>query len=179
VTWGELLPGLAPRDQLILTAVLSVVFCQPVPLPGLSTVCGLIIALAGGRMAWGLGPWVPRRWRGRSLPARRLEKVFAAGARLMRKCEGVVRPRGVKLCARPWIQRASGWAIALGGLLLAAPAPPGTAMPPAAAILLISVATLEEDGLLLAAGYAALALSSALFGALALLGWGGVRALLR
>jgi len=178
MTLGELLPGLAPRDQALLTAALSVCFCHPVPLPGLSTLCGLVIALAGGRMALGLNPWVPRRWRGRPLPARRLEKVFAAGARLMRKSEWLIKPRGVRLCAHPWTQRASGGAITLCGLLLAAPAPPGTAMPPAAAILLISVGTLESDALFLAAGYAALALNIALFGAMGAAAWRGARMLL-
>jgi len=179
VTFGELLPGLAPRDQALLTAVLSVGFCHPVPLPGLSTLCGLVMALAGGRMALGQGPWVPQRWRGRLLPARRLEKVFAAGARLMRKSEWLIKPRGVRLCAHPWAQRASGGAIALCGLLLAAPAPPGTAMPPAVAILLISVGTLESDVLFLAAGYAALALNIALFGAMWATAWRWGRFFLR
>ena len=146
---------------------------------GLSTLCGLIIAVAGGRMALGLGPWVPQRWLGRALPGSQLGKVFAVGARLMRRCERVIKPRGLWLSAHPWTQRVSGCAIALCGLLLAAPAPPGTALPPAAAILLLSVGTLEEDLLFLAAGYVALALNILFFGAIAFLGWGGVRALLR
>jgi hypothetical protein len=179
VTLGELLPGIAPRDHALLTAVLSVGFCHPIPLPGLSTLCGLIIAVAGGRMALGLGPWVPQRWRARPLPGPRLEKIFAFGARLMRKFERVIKPRGRWLSNHPWTQRASGVAIALCGLLLAVPAPPGTALPPAAAILLISVGTLEADLLFLAAGYAALAFNIAFFSGLAMLGWGGVKALLR
>ena len=179
LTLAELLPGAAPRDQALLTAVLSVGFCHPIPLPGLSTVCGLIIAAAGARMAWGLGPWLPRRWHGRPLPGRRLEKVFATGARLMRRCERVTKPRGLWLSAQPWTQRANGGAIALCGLLLAAPAPPGTNIPPAAAILLLSIGTLEEDLLVLAAGYLALAFNLVFFGAIVWLGWDGVKALLR
>jgi hypothetical protein len=173
-----LLPGISPRDQALLTAVLSVAFCHPIPLPGLSTACGLIIAIAGCRMALGLGPWIPQRWRNRPLPGRRLAEVFAFGARIMRRCEWVIRPRGRWLSTHPWTQRASGGAIALCGLLLAAPAPPGTAMPPAIAVLLLSVGALEADVLFLASGYAALALNMVLFGAIARLGWGGVKAFL-
>jgi hypothetical protein len=179
VTLGQLLPGLAPRDQALLTAVLSVGFCHPIPLPGLSTLCGLIIAVAGGRMALGQGPWVPQRWRQRPLPGARLAEVFAVGAALMRRCETLIRPRGRWLSTHPWVQRASGGAIATCGLLLAAPAPPGTAMPPALAILLLSVGILEEDLLFLAAGYVALALNLVFFAALLRLGWGGVKALWR
>jgi len=179
VTLGGLLPGIAPRDQALLTAVLSVGFCHPIPLPGLSTVFGFIIVVAGVRMALGLGPWVPRRWRGRPLPARRLQKVFSAGASLMRKCERVIRPRGRWLSAHPWTQRANGGAIALCGLLLAVLGPPGTNFAPAAAILLLSIGMLESDLLFLAAGYAAVVLNILFFGALAWLGWGGIKALLR
>jgi hypothetical protein len=179
LTVGELVPGSDPRDQAFLTAILSVGFLHPIPLPGLSIIFGLIIAAAGARMARGLGPWVPERWRDRLLPGRRLEKVFAVGAALMRRCERVVKPRGLWFFVRPWAQRVNGWAIAFCGLLLAAPAPPGTNFPPAVAILLLSVGTLEEDLLFLAAGYAALALNIIFFGAIVWLGWGGVRALLR
>jgi hypothetical protein len=177
-TLGQLLPGIAPRDQALLTAVLSVCFCHPIPLPGLSTLCGLIITVAGGRMALGKGPWIPQRWHGRPLPGPRLAKVFAGGAALMRRCEKVIGPRGLWLSDQPWTQRLNGGAIAFCGLLLAAPAPPGTAMPPAVAILLLSIGTLERDLLFLAAGYAALALNIAFFGAIALLGWSGVKSLL-
>jgi len=178
-TVGDLLPGVVPRDQAILTAILSVGFLHPVPMPGVSVIFGLVIAVAGARMALGKGPWVPRRWHGRSLPGRQLEKAFSAGAALMRKCERVIRPRGRWLSAQPWTQRANGGAIAFCGLLLALPAPPGTNFPPATAILLLSIGTLEEDLLFLAAGYVALALNVVFFGAIALLGWGGVKALLR
>jgi hypothetical protein len=150
---------------------------HPIPLPGLSMIFGLIIAAAGLRMAQGSGPWVPERWKNRSLPGRRLEKIFAAGAAFLRRCERVLKPRGRWLTAHPWTQRVNGGAIAFCGLLLAAPAPPGTNFPPAFAILLLSVGTLEEDLLFLAAGYAALALNVLLFGAIAWLGWGGVKAL--
>ena len=177
LTVGELLPGVAPRDQALLTAILSAGFLHPIPMPGFSTVFGLIIAVAGARMAQGLGPCIPQRWHGRALPGRQLGQVFAAGAALMRKCERVVKPRGLWISAHPWTQRANGCAIALCGLLLAAPAPPGTNFPPATAILLISIGSLEEDLLFLAAGYAALALNVLFFGAIAWLGWGGIKAL--
>jgi hypothetical protein len=177
LTIGDLVPGAAPRDQALLTAILAAGFMHPIPLPGLSMIFGLIIAAAGIRMAQGSGPWVPERWKNRSLPGRRLQKVFTVGAALVRKCEKVVKPRGRRLSAQPWIQRVNGGAIALCGLLLAAPAPPGTNLPPAAAILLLSVGTLEDDLLFLAAGYVALALNVLFFGAIAWLGWGGVKAL--
>ena len=177
LTVGELLPGLAPRDQALLTAVLAIGFMHPIPLPGLSTVFGLIIALAGTRMARGLGPWVPARWHGRSLPGRKLGHVFTAGAALMRRFEGLIRPRGRWLSAHPLTERLSGGAIAICGLLLAMPAPPGLNFMPSIPIVLLSLGILEEDLLLLAAGCLGTALNVLLFGGLALAAWSGLRAL--
>ncbi|MCX5796773.1 MAG: exopolysaccharide biosynthesis protein [Elusimicrobia bacterium] len=179
LTVGKLLPGLAPRDQALFTAILSVGFLHPIPLPGVSTVFGLVIASAGCRMALGLGPWIPQRWHNRHIPGHQMARVFAAGAALMRRCERVVKPRGLWLSAHPWTQRASGCAIAFCGLLLGAPLPPGTNFPPATAILLLSIGTAEEDLLFLAAGYLALAFNILFFGAILVLGWDGVKALLR
>jgi hypothetical protein len=175
---GKLLPGMAPRDQALFTAILSVGFLHPIPMPGVSTVFGLVIVSAGVRMAMGLGPWVPARWHGRHLPGRTMAKVFAAGAALMRRCEKVVKPRGLAISAHLWTQRASGCGIAFCGLLLSAPLPPGTNFPPATAILLLSIGTIEEDLVFLAAGCIALAVNVLFFGAILLLGWGGVKALL-
>ncbi|MBI5239746.1 MAG: exopolysaccharide biosynthesis protein [Elusimicrobia bacterium] len=178
LTVGELLPGLAPRDQALLTAVLAAGFMHPVPLPGLSSVFGLIIALAGARMARGLGPWVPARWHGRHLPGRRLGGVFTAAAAGMRRVEHFIKPRGRWLSAHPLTERFSGGVIAFCGLLLAMPAPPGLNFAPAIPIVLLSLGILEEDLLLLAAGYLGATLNVLLFGGLALFGWSGVRALL-
>lgn len=177
LTVGELLPGLAPRDQALLTAVLAACFLHPIPLLGLSTVFGLVVSLAGARMTVGLGPWVPARWHGRHLPGRQLGKVFIAAAALMRRLERVIRPRGRWLSAHPLMERCCGLAISFCGLLLALPAPPGLNFVPAIAIVLLSLGILEEDLLLLLAGFAAVALNGILFGGLALAGWSGVRAL--
>lgn len=178
LTVGELLPGLAPRDQALLTAVLAVGFMHPIPLPGLSTFFGLIVAIAGTRIACGLGPWLPARWHGRRLPGRKLGHVFTVGAAFMRRFEHLIKPRGRWLSAHPLTERLSGGAIAFCGLLLALPALPGTNFAPSIPILLLSVGILEEDLLMLAAGYVGVVLNILLFGGLALLGWEGVSALL-
>jgi hypothetical protein len=177
LTVGELLPGLAPRDQALLTAVLAACFLHPIPLLGISTVFGFVVVLAGARMACGLGLWVPARWHGRRLPGRTLGRVFTAGAALMRRFEHLIKPRGRWLSAHPLTERVSGGAIALCGLLLALPAPPGMNFVPSIPILLLSLGILEEDLLLLAAGYVGMVLNILLFGGLALAGWSGLRAL--
>ncbi|MDD5655876.1 MAG: exopolysaccharide biosynthesis protein [Elusimicrobia bacterium] len=174
----ELLPGLQPRDQALLTATLSICFMHPVPMPGVSTVFGLAIAAIGARMALGLGPWIPGRWLDRDFPGPGLQRVFRAGSGVVRRLERFIKPRGLFISAHPWVLRLNGAAIAVCGLLLAMPAPPGTNFPPAAALFLLSIGTLEADALWLAAGYGALALNALFFGALLGLGWGGVKALL-
>lgn len=174
----ELLPGMNPRDHALLTAVLAICFLPPIPLPGISTVCGCVIVIAGVRMTWGLPPWIPRRWRERPLPGRSLVRVFWSMAAVMLKLEVMIRPRGRLISAHPWTLKANGLAIALCGLLIGGPLPPGSNPPPAFALLLLSIGTLEEDLLFLGLGYGALAGTLVLFARLGAMGWSGLRALL-
>lgn len=178
ITLRELVSSMDPRDQALLTGLLSVCFLHPVPMPGVSLVFGCVIAVAGARMALGLGFWMPKGWLDRRLPGKAMGKVFAASGRLMRKLEKVIKPRGRFLSAHPWTQRANGLAVAVCGVLLAAPFPPGTNAPPAAALLLLSIGILEQDLAFLVLGYAAFLANLAFFGSIGVLGWSGVRILL-
>jgi hypothetical protein len=177
VTLRDLLPSMSPRDQALSTLILSSCFMHPIPLPGVSNLCGLVIAWVGSRMALRLAPWVPARWQDRPIPGPSLERVFLAGARIMRMLEKVARPRGRAVSAHPWTLVLSGSAIAVCGLCIAAPLPPGTNVPPAAAAVLLSIGILEHDLLFLAAGGAAFGLNLVFFAAVIKLGVGGVAAL--
>src|SRR5215218_2291622 len=61
VTLREVLGLLHGRGYVLFVMLLSLPFCQPIPLPGLSTPLGLIIALIGVRLALGRKPWLPAR----------------------------------------------------------------------------------------------------------------------
>ena len=179
VTLRRLIHGMSARDHALLTLFISVCFLHPIPMPGLSSLLGLTIVAAGWRMACRLGPWVPARFIDRELPGALLRKIFTTAGSVIRRCEGLIRPRIPELAEHRWIARANGAVIAGCGLLILIPLPPPTNFPPAIALLLLSIGVLRSDALFLAFGYAAFALNLLIFGAIFAFGWDGVQALLR
>ncbi len=178
VTLGTLIEGMGPRDHALLTLLLGMCFLHPIPMLGISVIFGSVIAVAGGRMAWGLGPWVPRRWMHKPLPRGLLARVFSASSRVFKRAESLIHPRGAGFAGHPWALRGTGLAVALCGLLIMVPLPPPTNMPPATAIVLLSVGVLEEDALILGLGAVAFLANIAMFTAIAVFGFQGVAALL-
>lgn len=178
LTLGEFLDQLPTRSNSLLSFVLALPFMLPIPVPGLSILFGLIIFIAGTCTAFGRGPWLPGFWRRRPLPAATLLRVLKQGRRIIERVERVARPRGAFMVGRGWTNALSGAMIAICGLLLSAPLPPGTNFPPGIAVLLLSTANLERDGLFLVLGTFAFVVNCAFFTALFMLGFEGVKALL-
>ena len=176
VSLRVLLGNMTPRDQAVLTLVLSAAFLHPVPMPGISTLFGMVIAVCGWRISLGKGPWIPKRWLERELPARFLGKVFEFFAGAFNPVERLVRPRGRWLAAHPGMRRANGLALALMGILIVVPLPPPTNFPPAIGGVLLSAGVLEDDLLVIGLGWVGVALNVLIFGAIAIYGWEGVQA---
>ncbi|MBI3297816.1 MAG: exopolysaccharide biosynthesis protein [Elusimicrobia bacterium] len=170
VTFRRLLGDMTPRDQALLTLMLSAAFLHPVPMPGISTLFGAVIALCGWRMSRGKGPWIPARWIDKPLPARFLRAVFGVFARLLGKLESVLRPRARFLAAHPALRRANGAGLMFVGFLILVPLPPPTNFPPAIAGFLLSAGILEDDLLFVALGWLAVALNAVIFGLIAVYG---------
>ncbi len=163
LTLGTLIEQMTPRSHAILTFFISLPFLLPIPLPGLSTPFGLMIAALGISLSLRKKPWLPRFLKRREISPRFLEKVFHKSSELSMKMERWIHPRGAYIVTHPWIRQLNGVWIALCGLLLALPLPPGTNAPPALAIVLLSIGHLEEDLLVLGLGYIAMAINLILF----------------
>lgn len=177
VTFRKLLGDMTPRDQALLTLVLSAAFLHPIPMLGTTMPLGVVILLTGARMALGKGPWIPRRWVDHPLPAKLFHAVFHGFAAVMRRVEKVVRPRGRFLAAHPWMRRANGAGLALVGLLVLMPYPPPTNFPPALAGFALSVGILEDDILFIALGWLGALATVAMFIAITVYGMGAVTGL--
>lgn len=174
VTFRSLLGEMRPRDQALLTLVLSAAFLHPIPMPGISTLCGLAIMAVGARMAMGKPPWLPARWRDRPLPAAFFRAVFRVFARVLKPMERFTRPRGRFLAAHPATRRVNGGLLAFVGLLIIVPLPPPTNFPPAFAGFFLSVGVLEDDLAVLGLGWVFVALNVLFFGAIAVFGYDGI-----
>ena len=153
VRLGELTDVLQLRGYNALLLFLALPFVTPVPLPGFSTVFGLVIALLGMRMVLGQNLWLPKRITARELPARLVPKLLLTASHAFGRLEKLLKPR----CFYPEFplvfQRASGAIIVICGLLLLLPLPvPFSNAFPAFTILLLAAAGLGRDGAVFIAG---------------------------
>lgn len=171
VTLREVLKLLHGRGYVLLTMLLALPFCTPVPLPGLSTPFGLIIAIIGTRLAFGAKPWLPARLLDIRLPPAVFAKVFAFTRKIVLGFERLLRPRLLWVTASPRLLQlhAIPVVICASMLLLPLPVPLSNAIP-AWGIMLIAGGLLERDGRSIIAGYIAALLTIAFFGAIAIFG---------
>ncbi|MBK9121349.1 MAG: exopolysaccharide biosynthesis protein [Phycisphaerales bacterium] len=173
VTLREVVEVLQGRGYTLLLILLALPFCTPIPLPGLSTPFGLVIALIGFRLALRQKPWLPARLSDTALPPRFFAKLLAAGQRIVRFLEWGLRPRWTILVDQGVLHHAYGAMVLVSGLLLLLPLPiPFSNFLPAIVVVLTAAALLERDGYCAVAALVAFALTLAFFGALA---WGGTQ----
>ncbi|MFZ4484208.1 MAG: exopolysaccharide biosynthesis protein [Chthoniobacterales bacterium] len=175
ITLGDLVDQLEGRVYTMLLVLLSLPFCQPVLLPGLSTPFGVVIALLGLRFSMRQRPWLPRRLLATKLTAKFLPAVMRGSAKLLGAMEKLLHPRLVWLFEYRLTQFLTGVAICVCGLLLLLPLPiPLSNMFPALTVVLAAAAFSERDGYCLIASGLLFILTLLFFAALA---WGGAEAL--
>ncbi|MDR1818012.1 MAG: exopolysaccharide biosynthesis protein [Puniceicoccales bacterium] len=182
VSLGELSALLAGDSAPLLLFVLAVPFCQPVPLFGLSTPVGLLLACLGWQVVCGRSPVVPRRFASIVIPKKFFPALLGGTGRLLRWLESRRRSgEWTALAVSPVTRRLCGANITLCALLLALPVPiPCSNIFPSLPIALGAAAMLERDGrMMLRAGAAAVVnlLFWAVWGVLiGVYGWGAAEA---
>ena len=143
------------RAYLLLVLLLTLPFCAPISVPGLSTPFGLAIALIALRQALGQQPWLPEWLLRKRLPPGFFRRIFVVAARLIRFLENFLRPRATGFVDAPVLRNLHSVVLLLAACLLALPLPiPLSNTAPAWAILLIAAGMLERDGVFVMAGYA-------------------------
>jgi hypothetical protein len=153
-------------------------FLFPIPLPGLSTPFGVIVVIAGARIAMAKPIWLPKKWLNRPFKTEFVRKFLEKSITVSRKIEFLIKPRAKFLSSSDFFRVVNGIAILLVGFLLLLPMPPGLNFPPALAIVAISVGAVEEDGFLVGLGYLLVLINMALFTALAMLGIEGIEGII-
>lgn len=175
LTLWHLMERLEGRVYTLFLVLLSIPFCQPIALPGLSTPFGTVIALLGLRFALHQKPWLPQRLLNTRIPTSVLSKLLLAGAKFLSGLEKILHPRLSFVFDFHATQCAIGAIICLCGILLALPLPiPFTNLLPALTVILVSISVTERDGLTLAMGVAVFAVTLAFFGVIF---WGGAEVL--
>ena len=172
VSLREVVAVLHGRAYTLLLVLLALPFCTPIPLPGLSTPFGLVIALVGFRLTLRQAPWLPDRLLDLTLPPRFFGTVLAAGRRVIRILEWALRPRWTSLFEQPALHHLYGAVILVCGSLLLLPLPvPFTNSLPAITVILMAVALMESDGYCAVAALVLFGVTLVFFVAV---GWGAV-----
>lgn len=156
VTLGELEKRLQGRGFALFILIMSLPFCFPVAIPGLSIPFGVVILLLGVRIAMGHKPDLPSFILRKEINPRMLEKIIGIGLRVSRMIEKVARPRMHFLRRSKIAINLIGIGLASGGLQLLLPLPPLIPLSntiPAISVVLLTAGLVERDGVFVLAGY--------------------------
>lgn len=150
----KILHLLSGKGRALIVIFLALPFCQPIQIPGFSIPFGIVIAFFGIRMAFGKHVWLPKMVLSKKITPASLQKITKKSLLLVKKMKRVVHPRLNGICRGPYMQMINGLAIFILGIFLALPLPiPLTNLASAWSIFLIALGVLEDDGLLVLAGY--------------------------
>lgn len=148
------LEHLSEKGAELVILILSLPFCLPLHIPGLSTPFGLVIALIGITIILGRPIWLPKFLLEKKISPAFLKKLIKRSLSLIKKLKRWIRPRWFWLSSSGFTRGMHGPTIILLGLLLALPLPiPTTNLGFAWPLLLINVGLLERDGLFIFLGY--------------------------
>ena len=158
VTLREVIVILRGRAYSLLLIFLALPFCTPIPLPGVSTPLGLVIAVIALRLALGQIPWLPAKLLDRQLPSGFFGRLVGGTTGIIRMIEKFLRPRLAPLTDHGWLRQLHAVMMLVAALVLLLPLPiPFTNAFPGWVILLIAGGLMERDGVAIAAGYAVFA----------------------
>ena len=157
VTLNELMERTQGRGLYLVMILLSIPFITPIPLPGLSTVFGLVIAMLAVRLALRLPPRLPRWIGAREISRKRMSSIVQSSSKFIRFLEKLAKPRRSAWLEWRTFRFGNALLLVLMGLLLALPLPPVLPFSnslPSWAVIVIALSIMESDGILILAGYA-------------------------
>jgi hypothetical protein len=83
----EILQGLSGRWQPMILLFLSLPFCQPIQIPGLSTPFGIAIAFVGLKMIFGRYVWLPKSLLTKTITPETMQKITEKILWLLKKLQ--------------------------------------------------------------------------------------------
>ena len=169
VSIEEILKILSEKGTFLILVFLSLPFCQPLMIPGLSMPFGLAIFLIGFRISFDKNLWLPKFINQKTIEPASLQKITSSLTWTLKKIKYFSKPRLLFLSQNKSTHKLHHLSIALLGFLLAIPLPiPFSNLTTAWALFLISFGVLEDDGIFILIGYLFLLITLVFFLVIAL-----------
>ncbi|MBC7466737.1 MAG: exopolysaccharide biosynthesis protein [Bdellovibrio sp.] len=149
---GHLFEKLGAKSHAFVIVILAFPFFTPIPVPGLSTVMGIMASFVVFSWYRRQEIWLPVKWKTYILPVKIFSKVFEYGEKYSLKFEHLFKARGQAFLQISLVRFLLFFLILVSAIFLALPLPPGTNLPPALAMAVLSLAILFEDVVLLFLG---------------------------
>ncbi|MDF5707352.1 MAG: exopolysaccharide biosynthesis protein [Nostoc sp. S4] len=163
LTLGDVLAETSERGFSLVITLLVLPFLFPMP-PGLTGPFGAACLLLSVQMLLGRrSPWLPKRIANYKFPRAFAQLLLQNLGRLTKVLQKITRPRLGKIAHHPFIWRINGFCISWLTILLILPIPLTNPIP-TIGILLLTIATIESDGLLICIGYVITGMITLLFG---------------
>ena len=170
LTLNDLLAETSERSFLLIISLLALPFLFPMP-PGASTILGSASLLLSVQMSIGRRiPWLPRQIATFQLPNVFVCQLLKSLGRVVKFIEKITKPRWSRFSQNAAVLKMNGACLTWLTILLMLPIP-FTNPVPAVGMLLLTVSTLEEDGLLMCLGYGVVGINTAFFGTVAYFLW--------
>lgn len=145
---------LGEEGHAMLILFLCLPFLQPIPIPGLSTPLGILIALVAVFLYRDKPPWVPKKYEQLKISADVLIKVSSVAEKMWAYVSRIVKPRLTFLHDHWFFRTVNLLVFVVNGILLALPLPiPFSNTVPVIAIAICAIGHAEKDGVLILLSY--------------------------
>lgn len=149
---GHLAISLGRRGSALAVVALSFPFLLPIPIPGLSILCGALICMLGLGIALDKRIKLPRWLATRAFPGKVLHKPLLVASRCLQRIEPFLQPRLEFVFASRALGVLIGITIIIGGLVVLLPLPPGTNFLSSLVSIIVALGMAARDGLVALAG---------------------------
>jgi hypothetical protein len=154
MTFGDAFQHVGAKGDEVLIIFLCLPFLQPIPVPFLSSLLGILICGAGILNFLNRPPWFPQKFKNKTLDPHLALSTVRVAEKVWAKVEKILHPRWVFLSEMSIFRFLNVLLIVSQGFLLSLPLPiPFSNTIPAIAIILNAIGQLEEDGLIIVLSY--------------------------
>lgn len=145
---------LGEEGHAVIMLFLCLPFMQPIPIPGLSTPLGLLIAIVAFFLYLKRPPWLPKKFENLKISSEVLVKVSEVAEKIWSYASRILKPRLIFLHDSGVFRILNLLVIVVNGVLLALPLPiPFSNTVPVIAIVLNAIGHMEKDGFFILLSY--------------------------